>query len=98
MNSITSVDHKSIDSTMHETIVNAIDELYAVAYKNHIIPLNPNRKHVPSILAFSFFFFNYTEGERDFYVKTKIHFYVPNLSFTYNVHMYMCYTHRAQQI
>lgn len=44
MNSITSIDHKSADSAMHETIVNAVGELYDGSLQNSHNPVKSVQK------------------------------------------------------
>lgn len=56
MNSITSVDHKSADSAVHETTVNAVGKLCMRQFykKNYLIPLN-RACTLDSAFSFSFF-------------------------------------------
>jgi len=71
MNSITSVDHKSADSAVHETTVNAVGKLHVVDSTKKL-PNPVKSEHVLSILRSYFFSINKLNKERILYENQRI--------------------------
>lgn len=86
MNSITSVDHKSADSAVHETTVNAVDKLcmWQLYKKNYLIPLNPSMYTLDS--AFSFFFPLINRAQKGLLYKNWTIYLLP--LFAVHIHCY----------